>query len=160
GAAERVEAGHPQGAAPEGGVMARVGFAGLGLMGCRMAANLLRKGHELAVWNRTSEKCAPLEAAGARVAATPRQLAETRDVLISCVADPNAVGRVVFADDGIRAAARPGFRYIECSTVSPGFVRRCEDALAAHGAEMLEAPVTGSKLGAEKGTLLFMTGGR
>ena len=139
--------------------MARIGFAGLGLMGARMALNLLRKGHELTVWNRTAEKCAPLVAEGARAAATPRALAERSDIVICCVADPNAVGRLVFADDGIRAAARPGLRYVECSTVSPGFVRRVNDALRAHGAEMLEAPVTGSKLGAERGTLLFMTGG-
>jgi 3-hydroxyisobutyrate dehydrogenase-like beta-hydroxyacid dehydrogenase len=140
--------------------MARVGFAGLGLMGCRMAQNILRKGHDLAVWNRTAEKCAPLAAEGARVAQSPRALAETSDVVIACLADPGAVGRLMFADDGIRAAARPGFRYVECSTVSPGFVRRVDDALRAQGAEMLEAPVTGSKLGAERGTLLFMTGGR
>ena len=139
--------------------MARIGFAGLGLMGCRMAQNILKKGHDLAVWNRTSEKCAPLAAAGARVAQTPRELAETSDVVIACVADPNAVGRIMFADDGIRPAARPGFRYVECSTVSPAFVRRVDEVLRAHGAEMLEAPVTGSKLGAERGTLLFMTGG-
>src|SRR4029079_8004515 len=139
--------------------MARIGFAGLGLMGARMALNLLRKGHELRFWNRRAEKCAPLVAEGARAAATPRALAERSDIVICCVADPNAVGRLVFADDGIRAAARPGLRYVECSTVSPGFVRRVNDALRAHGAEMLEAPVTGSKLGAERGTLLFMTGG-
>ena len=139
--------------------MARIGFAGLGLMGARMALNILRKGHELTVWNRTPEKCAPLVAEGARAAATPRALAERSDIVICCVADPNAVGRLVFADDGIRAAARPGLRYVECSTVSPGLARRVNDALRAHGAEMLEAPVTGSKLGAERGTLLFMTGG-
>jgi len=140
--------------------MARIGFAGLGLMGGRMAATLLRKGHDLAVWNRTAEKCAPLAAQGARVARTPRELAETSDVVVACVSDPNAVGRLVFAEDGIRPAARPGFTYVECSTVSPGLVRHVDDALRAHGAEMLEAPVTGSKLGAERGTLLFMTGGR
>ena len=76
------------------------------------------------------------------------------------VADPNAVGRIVFAEDGVRAAARPGFRYLETSTISPGLARRVAEVLRARGADMLEAPVTGSKLGAEKGTLVLMTGGR
>jgi 3-hydroxyisobutyrate dehydrogenase-like beta-hydroxyacid dehydrogenase len=79
--------------------------------------------------------------------------------VVACVADPNAVGRIVFADDGIRAAARPGFRYLETSTISPGLARRTAEVLRAKGADMLEAPVTGSKMGAEKGTLLLMTGG-
>ena len=137
----------------------RIGFAGLGLMGSRMARQLLDKGWPLTVWNRTPERCAPLREAGALVAATPRELAESCDVVVACVADPNAVGRIVFADDGIRPAARPGFRYLEASTISPGLARRVAEALRARGADMLEAPMTGSKIGAEKGTLLFMTGG-
>jgi 3-hydroxyisobutyrate dehydrogenase-like beta-hydroxyacid dehydrogenase len=138
----------------------RIGFAGLGLMGSRMARQFLDKGFPLAVWNRTPERCAPLREAGAQTAATPRELAEMCDVLIACVADPNAVGRIVFADDGVRPAARPGFRYIETSTISPGLALRTAEALRAKGADVLEAPVTGSKMGAEKGTLTIMTGGR
>jgi 3-hydroxyisobutyrate dehydrogenase-like beta-hydroxyacid dehydrogenase len=138
----------------------RIGFAGLGLMGSRMARQFLDKGFPLTVWNRTPEKCAPFQAAGARVARTPRELAEASDVVVTCVADPNAVGRIVFAEDGVRAAARPGFRYLETSTISPGLARRVAEVMRSKGAEMLEAPVTGSKLGAEKGTLVLMTGGR
>jgi 3-hydroxyisobutyrate dehydrogenase-like beta-hydroxyacid dehydrogenase len=138
----------------------RIGFAGLGLMGSRMARQFLDKGFPLAVWNRTPERCAPLRERGAQVAGTPRELAEMCDVMITCVADPGAVGRIVFADDGVRPAARPGFRYIETSTISPGLARRTAEALRANGADVLEAPVTGSKMGAEKGTLTIMTGGR
>jgi 3-hydroxyisobutyrate dehydrogenase-like beta-hydroxyacid dehydrogenase len=138
----------------------RIGFAGLGLMGSRMARQFLDKGFPLTVWNRTTDKCKPLEAAGARVAKTPRELAEASDVVVTCVADPNAVGRIVFAEDGVRAAARPGFRYLETSTISPGLARRVADVMRSKGADMLEAPVTGSKLGAEKGTLVLMTAGR
>jgi 3-hydroxyisobutyrate dehydrogenase-like beta-hydroxyacid dehydrogenase len=129
-------------------------------MGSRMARQLLDKGFPLAVWNRTPERCQPLREAGAAVARSPRELAEMSDVVVACVADPNAVGRIVFADDGIRPAARPGFRYLETSTISPGLARRTAEALRARGADMLEAPVTGSKMGAAKGTLLLMTGGR
>jgi 3-hydroxyisobutyrate dehydrogenase-like beta-hydroxyacid dehydrogenase len=138
----------------------RIGFAGLGLMGSRMARHFVEKGYPLAVWNRTLEKCGPLVALGAKIARTPRELAETSDVVVTCVADPSAVGRIVFADDGIRPAVRPGFRYIETSTVSPGLVRRIAEVVRAGGGDVLEAPVTGSKIGAEKGTLVIMTGGR
>jgi 3-hydroxyisobutyrate dehydrogenase len=137
----------------------RVGFAGLGLMGGRMARNLLKKGFALEVWNRTPEKCAALEREGARVARTPRELAEGSDVVVACVADPVAVERLVFAEDGLLGAVRPGFRYLECSTVDPGTTRRVQAALRARGGDALEAPVTGSKNGAENATLLFMTGG-
>jgi 3-hydroxyisobutyrate dehydrogenase len=138
----------------------RVGVAGLGLMGSRMAKNLLRKGFPLSVWNRTLDKAEPLAREGAKVAGTPRELAESSDVVITCVADPNAVGRIVFAEDGIRPAVRPGFRYIETSTISPGLMRRIAEVVRAKGGDVLEAPVTGSKMGAEKGTLVIMTGGK
>lgn len=138
----------------------RVGFAGLGLMGSRMARNLQAKGFPLTVWSRTAAHTRPLAKAGASVAATPRELAEKTDVVVACVADPAAVERVVFAEDGLLAGARPGFRYVEASTIGPGLARRVAEALRARGADMLEAPMTGSRNGAEKGTLLFMAGGR
>jgi 3-hydroxyisobutyrate dehydrogenase-like beta-hydroxyacid dehydrogenase len=138
----------------------RIGFAGLGLMGSRMARHFLDKGFPLTVWNRTADRCQPLASAGARVAPTPRALAEASDVVVSCLADPPAVERLVFAEDGILPSVRPGFRYLETSTISPGLSRRIAAALRERDADALEAPVTGSKIGAEKGTLLLMTGGR
>jgi len=137
----------------------RIGFAGLGLMGSRMAGNLLAKGFPLTVWNRTAERCQPLAQAGARVARTPRELAEHTDVVVACVADPAAVDGLVFADHGLIGAVRPGFRYLECSTVSPDTTRRVAAALRDREADILEAPMTGSKNGAAQGTLLFMTAG-
>ena len=137
----------------------RIGFAGLGLMGGRMARHYLENGFPLTVWNRTPDRCAPLVAAGATQAKTPRELAERSDVVVACVSDPPAVERLVFAEDGLLAAARPGFTYLETSTISPSMARRVDEALRAKGARMLEAPVTGSKMGAEKGTLILMTGG-
>lgn len=138
----------------------RIGFAGLGLMGSRMSRQFLDKGFPLTVWNRSAERCSPLAERGARVARTPRALAEVSDVVVTCVSDLAAVERVVFAADGVLAAARPGFRYLETSTISPELSRRIAEAFRAKGADALEAPVTGSKLGAERGTLLLMTGGR
>ena len=138
----------------------RVGFAGLGIMGSRMARNLMTKGHEVTVWNRTAERARALADAGASVAATPCALAEATDVVVACVADPAALERVVFAADGVLAGARPGLRFIDASTVSPDTSLRVAEAFRAKGADALEAPMTGSKNGAERGTLLFMTGGR
>jgi 3-hydroxyisobutyrate dehydrogenase-like beta-hydroxyacid dehydrogenase len=137
----------------------RIGFAGLGIMGQGMARNLLKKGFPTTVWNRTRERCEPLAKEGARVAGTPWELAEHSDVVVACVADPPAVEELVFGEQGILGAARPGFRYVECSTVSPTLNRRVQAALRERGADSLEAPVTGSKKGANEGTLLLMTGG-
>lgn len=138
----------------------RIGFAGLGLMGSRMARQFLDKGHALTVWNRTPERCEALRQAGAQVVPTPRALAEGADVVVGCVSDPAAVERVVFADDGVLAGARPGFRYVETATISPELSRRLAEAFRARQADHLEAPMTGSKNGAASGSLVFMTGGR
>jgi 3-hydroxyisobutyrate dehydrogenase-like beta-hydroxyacid dehydrogenase len=138
----------------------RIGFAGLGLMGRRMAANLLEKGFPLTVWNRTIAVCEPLWSAGAGVAHSARELGEASDVVVSCVSDPAAVEEVVFGETGLLPAVRPGFRYVETSTISPALSRRLAEALRAREADVLEAPMTGSRNGAERGSLLFMTGGR
>jgi 3-hydroxyisobutyrate dehydrogenase len=137
----------------------RIGFAGLGLMGRRMAPHFLEKGYALTVWNRTPSKGESLQKSGAAVAATPRDLASSSDVVFSSLSDPPAVERLVFAADGLIHGVRPGFRYVETSTISPDLARRVEAALSAKGAAMLEAPVTGSKNGAQNASLLLMTGG-
>lgn len=138
----------------------KVGVAGLGIMGARMARRLLEKGFEVSVWNRTPARAEALRGAGASVATTPRALAEACDAVVGAVADPPAVERLLFADDGLVGGARAGFLYLETATISPALSKRSAEALRAKGADALEAPVTGSKLGAERGTLLFMTGGR
>jgi 3-hydroxyisobutyrate dehydrogenase len=125
-----------------------------------MARNLLEKGFPLTVWNRTVARCEPLWSAGAGVAHTPRELAEASDVVVACVSDPAAVEGLVFGEDGLLAAVRPGFRYVETSTISPALARRVAGAFRERDADALEAPMTGSRNGAEKGALLFMTGGR
>jgi 3-hydroxyisobutyrate dehydrogenase len=134
----------------------QIGFVGLGIMGAGMAKNLAQKGHAVRVWNRTAERAREL---GFEMAASPRALAEGSDLVVTCVSDPSAVERVVFADDGVLTGARAGFRYIECSTVSPALVKRIAAAFAERGAAALEAPMTGSRTAAANGSLLFMTGG-
>jgi len=124
-----------------------------------MAPHFLARGYPLTVWNRTPGRAEPLRQRGAAVAATPRDLAAASDVVFACISDPVAVERLVFADDGLIHGVRPGFRYVETSTISPDLAKRVDHALQAKGAAMLEAPVTGSKNGATNASLLLMTGG-
>jgi 3-hydroxyisobutyrate dehydrogenase-like beta-hydroxyacid dehydrogenase len=137
----------------------RIGFAGLGLMGSGMARNFLTKGYPLTVWNRTRAATEPLARDGAKVAASPRELAAASDVVVTSLSTPEAVAAVALGEDGLLAGARPGLRWIETSTIGPKASRHLAAAARVRGLEYLEAPVTGSKNGARDGTLLVMTGG-
>jgi 3-hydroxyisobutyrate dehydrogenase-like beta-hydroxyacid dehydrogenase len=136
-----------------------VALLGLGLMGRPMAANLLKAGHELTVWNRTASRGDSLVDQGAKRAATPREAAAAAEVVLTIVSDPPALESVLWGEDGVFAGLRKGSVLIESSTVSPGLEKRAAAAAAAQGCEFLEAPVTGGTWGAEKGELVFMVGG-
>ncbi len=136
-----------------------VGLIGLGLMGHPMAANVLKAGHPLTVWNRTASRGDDLVAMGAKRAATPLEVAAASEVVLTIVSDPPAVESVLWDETGVFAGLRPGSLLIESSTVSPGLEKRAAAAAAAKGSAFLEAPVTGGTWGAEKGELVFMVGG-
>jgi 3-hydroxyisobutyrate dehydrogenase-like beta-hydroxyacid dehydrogenase len=136
-----------------------VGFIGLGLMGRPMAANLLKAGYDLTVWNRTASRADDLVAQGAKRAATPREVAAASEVLFTIVSDPPALESVLWGETGVFAGLRRGSVLVDSSTVSPSLERRIAAAAASQGAEFLEAPVTGGTWGAEKGELVFMVGG-
>jgi len=136
----------------------KVGFLGLGIMGAPMALNLKKKGFEVTVWNRTAEKARALEAQGLHVAATPAELAKQVDVYCTAVADPAALEDVALGAHGLLRSARKGQLFIDFSTVSVQLVQQLAAEFAAHGVDFADAPVTGSKSGAEKGTLVIMTG--
>ena len=136
-----------------------VGFIGLGLMGRPMAANLLKAGFPVTVWNRTASRTEPLVAQGAKAAATPREAASCADVLITIVSDPPALEQVTQGEHGALAGLRRGSVLMDSSTVSPSLARRVAAACAERGVEFLDAPVTGGTWGAEKGELVFMVGG-
>ena len=136
-----------------------VGFIGLGIMGHPMALNLVKAGYKLTVFNRTQSKAGPLEKAGALVAATPAEAASNADVVMSIVSDTAAVEEVILGKGGVMDALRPGAVLIDSSTISPTVSRKVACQAAGKGAQMLDAPVTGSKHGAEKGELTFMIGG-
>jgi 3-hydroxyisobutyrate dehydrogenase len=139
--------------------MARVGFAGLGIMGSRMASNLLAKGHAVAVYNRSPGPAQALKQKGAEVVADPAALAERSEVVFTCLADPPAVRAVYLGERGIVQGLEAGACCVDTSTIAPSLARKLAAACQTKGADFLEAPVTGSKQGAQDGTLLLMTGG-
>jgi 3-hydroxyisobutyrate dehydrogenase-like beta-hydroxyacid dehydrogenase len=132
----------------------RVAFLGLGIMGQRMAANLVKAGHEVAVWNRTPGKTVE----GARVAASPAEAARGVEVVWMCVADTAAVEQVLFGPDGVESVLSQGMVVADSSTISPSATLRFAQRVRARGAEYVDAPVTGSKIAAESGQLVFIVG--
>ena len=137
----------------------KIGFVGLGIMGQPMALNLLKTGHSLTVFNRTREKAAALEKAGARVAASPAEAVREADFVFSIVSDTAAMEEVALGNNGVLEGIRSGAIFIDSSTINPAVSRKLACHTAGKGASFLDAPVTGSKHGAEKGELTFMIGG-
>ena len=133
----------------------RIAFLGLGIMGRPMAANLVKAGHEVAVWNRTPGK----QVEGARVATTPGDAANGADVVWMCVSDTKAVEGVLFGAGGVETTINSGAIVVDSSTISPTAERQFADRLKAKGVDYVDAPVTGSKVAAEAGSLIFMVGG-
>jgi len=140
-------------------VKPNVGFIGLGLMGRPMALNLLKAGYAMTVWNRTRARADDVVAAGATLAATPREATAAAGVVFTIVSDPPAVEAVLWGADGALAGLRKGSVLVDSSTISPDLARRTAAACAERGVEYLDAPVTGGTWGAEKGELVFMVGG-
>jgi len=137
-----------------------IGFIGLGLMGKPMAGNLLKAGFPVVVWNRTKARADELVHEGARLGASPRDVAAQADVLITIVSDPPAVEQIMWGADGVLAGLRRGSTMIDSSTISPDLARRAAAACTEKGADYLDAPVTGGDWGAKKGELIFMIGGK
>ena len=139
----------------------RIAFLGLGIMGGRMAANLVSAGFELTVWNRTAATAEAFCAThpGVRLAATPAEAATSSEAVITMVVDGAQVEQVLLDEHGAATAARPGTLFVDCSTIGPGAARSIGAALSARGFELVDAPVTGSSPRAEDGTLAIMAGG-
>jgi 3-hydroxyisobutyrate dehydrogenase-like beta-hydroxyacid dehydrogenase len=133
----------------------RVAFLGLGIMGQPMAVNLVKAGHEVTVWNRTAGKVVE----GARAAASPAEAAQEQEVVWLCVSDTNAVDDVLFGTNGLEPSLAEGMIIADSSTISPSATRRFAERVARKGVQYVDSPMTGSKTGADAGTLLFMIGG-
>jgi 3-hydroxyisobutyrate dehydrogenase-like beta-hydroxyacid dehydrogenase len=139
--------------------MSTIGFVGLGAMGSRIAGRLLDAGNELYGNNRTKAKAQPLIERGLIWRGTPREVAAAADVVFSMVTDDAALETVTSGPDGILAGLQEGKVYVDMSTVSPRASRNVADQVRSTGAQMLDAPVSGSIPQAESGTLAIMVGG-
>jgi 3-hydroxyisobutyrate dehydrogenase-like beta-hydroxyacid dehydrogenase len=133
----------------------RVAFLGLGIMGHAMATNLVKAGHEVTVWNRTPGK----QVEGARSAATPAEAAQGVEVVWLCVSDTAAVESVLCGQNGAEHSLIEGMIVSDSSTISPAATRKFAERVQKKGVQYVDSPVTGSKIGAENGTLLFIVGG-
>lgn len=139
--------------------MERLGFVGLGVMGSRMVKRLLAAGHTVAGYNRTKSKAQGLINAGMKWADTPRAAAQSAEVTFSMVTNTAALEAVAGGPDGLLAGLGPGKIYVDMSTVSPAASRKLAVQVAARGATMLDAPVSGSVSTLEEGKLSIMVGG-
>jgi len=133
----------------------RVAFLGLGIMGQPMAANLVKAGHAVTVWNRSAGKAVD----GARVAATPAEAARDAEIVWICVSDTKAVESVLFGAQAVEATIASGAIIVDSSTIAPSAEFRFAQKFAAKGVQYVDAPVTGSKVAAQNGSLIFMVGG-
>lgn len=139
--------------------MAKLGFVGLGVMGSRMVKRLLDASHSVIGYNRTKSKAQWLLDAGMKWGDTPAAVARAADVIFSMVTNTDALKAVTGGPDGILAGLGAGKIYIDMSTVSPAASRTLAQEVAAKGAQMLDAPVSGSVITLEEGKLSIMVGG-
>ncbi len=135
----------------------RVAFLGLGIMGHPMASNLVKAGHEVTVWNRTLSPEKAVQ--GARTASTPAEAAKDAEVVWICVSDTNAVETVLFGPNGVEPSASDGMIVVDSSTIAPSATLRFAQKLQERGVHYVDAPVTGSKIGAQNAALIFIVGG-
>jgi 3-hydroxyisobutyrate dehydrogenase-like beta-hydroxyacid dehydrogenase len=133
----------------------RVAFLGLGIMGHPMATNLVNAGHEVTVWNRTPGKMVE----GAGIAPTPAAAAQGAEVVWLCVSDTAAVEKILFGPEGVEPSLAEGVIVADSSTISPSATVKFAERLRSKGVSYVDAPMTGSKIGAANGTLIFMVGG-
>jgi 3-hydroxyisobutyrate dehydrogenase-like beta-hydroxyacid dehydrogenase len=139
--------------------MAKLGFLGLGIMGGPMARNLIRAGHEVALWSHSKGKAERLAEEGAIACATPAEVAQRSECVFLCVGDTKMSTEVILGTEGLAAGWSGPLTIVDCSTVSPSESQRISAELAKQGIDFLDAPCSGSKAGAEGASLTFMVGG-
>ena len=140
--------------------MPNLGFVGLGVMGSQMVARLLEKGHSVSGYNRTRAKAQWLIERGMRFADSPRAVCAAADVTFSMVTNSAALEAIMDGADGILAALTPAKILVDMSTVSPAFSRGLAARVREKGADMVDAPVSGSVITLQEGKLSVMVGGR
>ncbi len=141
------------------GDMAKLGFLGLGIMGGPMARNLIRAGHEVALWTHSKGKAEALAKEGGTACATPAEVARRSECVFLCVGNTAMSREVILGPEGLASGRTGALTIVDCSTVSPSESRKVGEELAQLGISFLDAPCSGSKAGAEGATLTFMVGG-
>ncbi len=137
----------------------KTGFFGLGIMGSRMAMNLLKAGMDLTVYNRTESKTRELAGAGAGIAPSAARLAKESDIFMTMLSGPGAVKEHALGEEGFLNHLRSGSTWVDFSTVNPGFSLSMAEEAEKRGIRFVDAPVAGTKQPAEKGELLIFAGG-
>jgi len=139
--------------------MQKIGFIGLGIMGNYMAHNILKAGYSLHLYNRTKSKAENLASLGAIVSDSPKDIAETCDIIITMVSDTPDVEMVLFGENGVYDGLSAGKIVVDMSTISSEATKKFAGRIAEKGAVMLDAPVSGGDIGAKNATLTIMVGG-
>ncbi len=138
----------------------KLGVIGLGIMGAPMAANLLKAGYDVTVYNRTAKKAEKLRGLGATVAESSKQVASSAEVIITVVSDTPDVQEVLFGKNGVAEGLSPGKIVVDMSTISPEATLVFAEKIQTFDCDFLDAPVSGGESGAIAGTLTIMAGGR
>jgi 3-hydroxyisobutyrate dehydrogenase-like beta-hydroxyacid dehydrogenase len=139
--------------------MAKLGFLGLGIMGGPMGRHLIEAGHDVALWSHSPGKAQSLAALGGVACATPAEVAQQSECVFLCVGNTEMSREVILGARGLVDGASEGLVIVDCSTIAPSASRRIAAELSKRRIDFLDAPCTGSKKGAEDGTLTFMVGG-
>jgi 3-hydroxyisobutyrate dehydrogenase-like beta-hydroxyacid dehydrogenase len=137
----------------------KIGFIGTGIMGSRMAHNLIKNDYKLIVYNRTKDKADSLLKAGAGWSENPAGVGSEAEIIFTMLSNPEAVRKVVLGENGLLKSMKKDALWIDCSTVNPAFSREMADKAKESGIRFLDAPVAGTKQPAEKGELIFFVGG-
>ena len=139
--------------------MVKIGLVGTGMLGEAVGLHLLESGHYLTAYNRTKSKTASLEKNGATIADTPKNVAESSELVITCVKDADAVGQILFGQNGIVAGKHEGLTVVEMSTINPNDAIQNSKRLGEEGINSLEIPVMGGPNVAIDGKLVLMASG-
>jgi 3-hydroxyisobutyrate dehydrogenase-like beta-hydroxyacid dehydrogenase len=140
--------------------MANLGFIGLGVMGSQMVDRLLTKGHTVTGFNRTPSKAEWLVKKGMKLATSPREVAESADVILAMVTNGPALKGITEGPHGVLAGLSGGKIFVDISTIGPDLSREIAEKVRALGADMVDAPVSGSVITLQQGQLSVMVGGR
>ena len=137
----------------------KIGVAGIGRMGAAITERLLKLGHQVTVWNRTASKAEALTVHGARVAATPAEVAQSADIILSILTDATAIDAAYEGPEGLLSGQVAGKLFVEMSTVRPDTQRALQNRIKARNAAMIDCPVGGTTGPARDGKLLGFVGG-